>query len=442
MNYQETLQFLFAQLPMFQRIGAAAYKADLDNTLALCKMLGNPERQFPSIHIAGTNGKGSTSNMLASVFQEAGYKTGLYTSPHLLDFRERIRVNGKMVPQDFVVDFVEEYRNRFIHIKPSFFEITFAMAIEYFRQQGVEMAIIETGMGGRLDSTNVVKSVLSIITNIGLDHTAFLGDTLEKIAAEKAGIMKPGVPVIIGEYQEEVASVFLQKAKSLPCDISWANKRLAVTLSSDKGVPTQIFLDNQAFISIDFPLKGKYQQKNLLSVMAAILYLKTNWRLSKEVIIRGLENVVENTSFAGRWQILHEKPLVIADTGHNEDGLRLSMQQLAENQYQHLHFVLGMVNDKAVDKVLQLLPSNAHFYFCQAKIPRALEVSVLTKQAIALGLNGIAYSSVETAFSTALQKADPKDLIFVGGSTFVVAEALEYWNQINSTKINNQQSAD
>jgi len=421
-TYQETLDFLYSQLPMFQRIGAAAYKADLNNTLALCLMLNHPERDFPAIHIAGTNGKGSSSHMLASIFQEAGYKTALYTSPHLIDFRERIRVNGQMIPKENVVEFVEKYKNQFEAIKPSFFELTFAMALDFFSAQKVDIAIMETGMGGRLDSTNVVLSQLSIITNIGMDHMAFLGDSLPKIAAEKAGIIKPNTPVIIGEYHDETEKVFTEKASSMKAPIYFASDRFQVIQNEESF---EIYKDNSLWNRIKLPLQGYYQTKNLATVSQAYVMLQEQWKLTEEHFLRGLERVVANTSLMGRWQQVQLNPRVILDTGHNEHGLKLTMQQLERNEYKNLYFVLGLVNDKEVQKILKLLPSKAHFYLCQARIPRALPIAQLEKSCHELSLNYQSFNSVADAYEAALKDAQADDMIFVGGSTFVVAEVLE-----------------
>ncbi len=421
-TYQETLDFLYSQLPMFQRIGAAAYKADLNNTLALCQMMNHPERDFPAIHIAGTNGKGSSSHMLASIFQEAGYKTALYTSPHLIDFRERIRVNGQMIPKENVVEFVEKYKNQFEAIKPSFFELTFAMALDFFSAQKVDIAIMETGMGGRLDSTNVVLSQLSIITNIGMDHMAFLGDSLPKIAAEKAGIIKPNTPVIIGEYHAETNRVFTEKASSIKAPIYFAPDRFQVIQNEDSF---DIYKDNSLWNRIKLPLQGYYQTKNLATVSQAYVMLQEQWKLTEEHFLRGLERVVANTSLMGRWQQVQLNPRVILDTGHNEHGLKLTMQQLKQYEYKKLYFVLGLVNDKEVQKILKLLPSDAHFYLCQARIPRALPIAQLEKSCHELSLNYQSFNSVADAYEAALKDAQADDMIFVGGSTFVVAEVLE-----------------
>ena len=421
MDYHETIDFLYSQLPMFQRQGAAAYKADLKNTLALCSLLRNPELTFPSIHIAGTNGKGSTANMIASTFQQAGYKTGLYTSPHLTDFRERIRINGQMITQSAVVDFVAKYGPEFAKIAPSFFEITFAMAMYYFRQQKVDIAVVETGMGGRLDSTNVIKSILSIITNIGLDHTQYLGDTLEKIAFEKAGIIKKNIPVLIGERQRETTVVFNQKAAEQKATISWAEDSVGVDLES---TIYKVYVEEDLWAKIDFPIKSIYQKKNLQTAIAALLLLQKDWKLSKEIIIKGLFNILKNTHFEGRWQQLMSKPRVIVDTGHNVEGLTYTMSQLRTMSCDKLHFVIGMVNDKAIDKILSLLPKYAEYYFCEADIPRALNKDILKEEADKQALKGEVYNSVYEAFEASIRNANANDIVFVGGSTFIVAEVL------------------
>ncbi len=405
MNYQQTLTYLFEQLPMYQRMGKAAYKSDLTNTIELCKILGNPENKFKSIHVAGTNGKGSTSHMLASVFQEAGYKVGLYTSPHLKDFRERVKINGEMISENYVVDFVEKYKSQFELINLSFFEWTVGLAFTFFSEQKVDIAIIETGLGGRLDSTNVVTPELSIITNIGIDHTQFLGETLKEIAGEKAGIIKTNIPVVISEEQEEIKTVFNDKANALNSPIYFASKVIKNTYESD--------------------LKGLYQAKNIKGVVLAISILKENgWMITEDNLKNGLLNVVENTGLLGRWQTLITDPLVICDTGHNEAGIKEVLTQLSHIKYNKLHVVFGAVNDKSIDKILDMLPKTATYYFCQAKIPRALDVNELSVLAKAKGLKGVSFKSVAEALLGAKNKADKDDLIFVGGSTFVVAEVI------------------
>lgn len=431
LNYQQTLDYLFSQLPMFQRIGAAAYKADLTNTIAICKLLGNPENKFKSIHIAGTNGKGSTSHYLASVLQSAGYKVGLYTSPHLKDFRERIKINGNMIPEQFVIDFVEKYKTDFEKIQPSFFEMTVGLAFEYFASQQVDIAIIETGLGGRLDSTNVIQPLLSIITNISIDHVMFLGNTLEKIAEEKAGIIKPKTPIIIGETTNETKAVFLKKAKEQAAPILFADSifkiknihqmnagRLLLNMDVEKN-------GQLLYIDLKSELLGLYQQKNIPTVLLAIEQLiAVGFIITKEQQIEGIEYVVRNTGLMGRWQVISLQPLVIADTGHNEAGINEVVAQLQQTPHKHLHFVLGMVNDKDISAVLSLLPKTATYYYCRANIPRAMDASLLKNLAQKRGLNGTIYSTVLSALDAAKTNAQQGDLIIIAGSTFTVAEVL------------------
>lgn len=405
MNYQQTLTYLFEQLPMYQRMGKAAYKSDLTNTIELCKILGNPENKFKSIHVAGTNGKGSTSHMLASVLQEAGYKVGLYTSPHLKDFRERVKINGEMISENQVIDFVEQYKSQFELINLSFFEWTVGLAFTFFAEEKVDIAIIETGLGGRLDSTNVVTPELAVITNIGIDHTQFLGETIQEIAGEKAGIIKANVPVIISEEQEDIKAIFIDKANTLNAPIYFASNIVNTNYESD--------------------LKGIYQTKNIKGVVLAISILReSGWLISEDNLKNGLLNVVKNTGLLGRWQTLSTNPLIICDTGHNEAGIREVLVQLNVIKYNKLHIVFGAVNDKSIDKILALLPKTASYYFCQAKIPRALDVNELSVLAKEKGLIGFSYKSVEEALASAKQNATQQDLIFVGGSTFVVAEVV------------------
>ncbi len=405
MNYNQTLAYLFTQLPMYQRVGQAAYKVDLSNTHLLCDLLDHPENKFKSIHIAGTNGKGSTSHMLASILQEAGYKVGLYTSPHLKDFRERIKVNGEMIAESDVVEFVEQYKAKFEEINLSFFEWTVGLAFDYFARKKVDIAIVETGLGGRLDSTNVITPELSVITNIGIDHTQFLGDTLEVIAEEKAGIIKPQIPVIVGETHNATKPVFMQKAKEVSAPIYFADSEMNRIYQTD--------------------LKGNYQQKNQKSCLVALQILKKNeWEVSEENIEAGLLSVVENTGLLGRWQILETAPLTICDTGHNKEGVKEIIDQIEKTAYNHLHFVFGAVNDKSIDDVLDMLPKKAQYYFCQANIPRALHVDELIKLGKQKGLLGEKYKDVSDALNAAKENALADDLIFIGGSTFVVAEVL------------------
>lgn len=407
-TYQETLDYLYTQLPMYQREGKSAFKKDLSNTIALCKALGNPERKFKSIHLAGTNGKGSCAHMLASIFQEAGYKTALYTSPHLKDYRERIKINGKMIPEQAVMNFVEEFESTFKKIQPSFFEWTVAMAFYYFAKEKVEVAIIETGLGGRLDSTNVIDPKMSVITNIGWDHMDMLGDTLEKIAFEKAGIIKRDKPVVIGN-NSGVKEVFIDKASA---------SNSAILFAEDVEVPQDL----------ETELKGKYQSENIRTVFASWLCIRRSEDIDFEIsypqLQRALLKVSENTALMGRWETLETEPKIIADVAHNEDGLKWVMKQLEHEDHEKLHIVMGLVKDKAIDKILKLFPSSATFYFCQAKVPRALGLEALHKAAIEAGLKGKTYGSVALAIRAAKANASKKDLIYIGGSNFVVAEAI------------------
>lgn len=430
MNYEETLDYLFAQLPMFHRIGAAAYKANLDNTHAICEFLDHPENKFRSIHIAGTNGKGSNSHMLAAILQSAGYKTGLYTSPHLIDFRERIRINGEMISKDAVVGFVEKYKTQFEKVQPSFFEWTVGLAFDYFANEKVEIAVIETGLGGRLDSTNVITPLLSVITNISWDHANLLGDTLKKIAAEKAGIIKNEIPVVIGEVREETAVVFTDKAASVSAPIVFAEVLLRAEQKETTAPDRQVFSiyagKQLLFDSLEIDLAGHYQRKNILTVIESILKLNENgFRIEEEHIRAGLGNVRGLTGLMGRWQTLSESPRIVCDVGHNEDGIREILNQLALLSYDRLHIVFGVVNDKDVTYILKLLPVNARYYFCKANLPRALGQQELKNQAQSFGLKGEAYDTVYDAFLAAKNAAENSDFVFIGGSTFVVAEILQ-----------------
>ncbi|MEN9639874.1 MAG: hypothetical protein RLZZ262_1743 [Bacteroidota bacterium] len=391
---------------MFHRVGPAAYKPGLDNTIALLKSVGNPHIGLKCIHVAGTNGKGSTSHLLASILQSNGYKVGLYTSPHLKDFRERIRINGQMIREDDVVDFVKRNAPLWKNIQPSFFEITVAMCFEYFKMQAVDVAVIETGLGGRLDSTNVIQPDLSVITNVSLDHMNLLGDTVAQIAREKAGIIKPQTPVVLGPMVVDARQVMLETA---------ANVEAPVYIADDANI--EIF--------DDCPLKGLYQQQNFKTVAKSIEVLQTlGYQLKEYAIRQGIELVNQQTGLMGRWQILNDAPLTVADVAHNEDGIQQVMQQIANCQYQNLHFVLGMVADKDVSLVLQHLPKNAIYYFCKAQIPRGMEASILRTHANKLGLNGAVYTSIQEAFQAAQNAASQDDMIFVGGSIFTVAEVL------------------
>ena len=427
MNYSETLNWMFNKLPMYQRIGASAYKADLNTTINIINYLDNPQDSFKSIHIAGTNGKGSTSHSLASVFQEAGYKTGLYTSPHLRDFRERIRINGEMIPENEVVDFIEKHKDKLEELELSFFEMTVAMAFDYFRKEKVDIAIIEVGMGGRLDSTNVIKPELCVITNISLDHVKFLGENEEQIA-EKAGIIKPEIPVVIGETQEGSKDVFIKTAKEKNSPIFFADKIMDCRKDSTYSLDYQqfdIYKNNESYLKeLKYPLLGNYQKKNLATVICALDILRDSFKIEEKHIIDGLANVIKNTSLMGRWQVINKNPLAIADTGHNVAGINEVNRQLAETKYNKLHFVLSVVNDKDIDGILQLLPKEAEYYFCKADIPRGLSADILFEKATNSGLKGKVYESVRNAYSSALANAQEGDLVFVGGSNFTVAEVV------------------
>jgi dihydrofolate synthase/folylpolyglutamate synthase len=421
MTYAETLTYLYHNLPMFQRVGVSAYKKDLTNTIQLCEALGNPQRKFKSIHIAGTNGKGSTSHMLAAILQTAGYKTGLYTSPHLKEFTERIRVDGNEVSQEFVVDFVRRIRPLIGSIKPSFFEITVAMAFDYFAKEQTDIAVIETGLGGRLDSTNVIHPILSIITNISWDHMDLLGDTLPKIAYEKAGIIKEGVPVVVSERQDEVAHVFTDKAKETRSKITFASEIYMLNKTS-RG-QYDLIRHNRPSISIETDLIGGYQAKNIPGVLCAVDELRLcGLTISDEHIYQGLKNTITLTGLKGRWQTIETNPLIICDTGHNEAGIKEILTQINETVFNQLHWVLGMVGDKDVSKVLTLLPKEAKYYFCEASIPRAMPSSVLMEKALRFGLVGKDCKNVNDAIRQARNESGSNDLIFIGGSTYIVAE--------------------
>lgn len=410
---------------MFQRVGAVAYKGDLSNTIRLCEVLGDPQRKFRSIHVAGTNGKGSTSHMLSSIMQSAGYKTGLYTSPHLKEFTERIRINGQEIDREFIVDFVNRIKPAIKEINPSFFEITVAMAFEYFAQKNVDIAVVEVGLGGRLDSTNIITPEVSVITNIGWDHKDILGDTLEKIASEKAGIIKPGVPVVISERQQGIDNIFIQKASEVNTEIVFSCDQFSVFQKNVKqGFAYEILhADHSIFSDLYLPLQGSYQRKNLGGVMAAVEVLKAKgWRISNDQVKDGLLKVVSQTGLKGRWQILNERPLMICDTGHNIDGIHEVLSQLKAQPFDKLHMVWGMVRDKDISDILSVLPKEANYYFCQAKIPRAMGAGELAQQAFEKGLRGVIIPDVNEAIREAKTKASPDDLIFIGGSTFVVAE--------------------
>lgn len=406
---------------MFQKIGGAAYNKGLDKTMQLLKIAGNPHKNFKTIHIAGTNGKGSTSSMLAAVLQSAGYKTGLYTSPHLKSFTERIRINGIEIPQDFIVDFVEKYRSEVEDIQPSFFELTVLMAFEYFSNEEVDVAVIEVGMGGRLDSTNVIDPLLSIITNISYDHQAYLGNTLEEIAFEKAGIIKKGVPVIVSELQEEIKHVFEEIAGKLNSSLVFASQIYEVKKEATSNFT--ILKNKGSYLkALEPQLLGDYQAKNIPAVIAAIESLRSNFDIPSEAVVKGINNVCTLTGLKGRWQILAKDPTIICDTGHNEAGITMVLNQLKSYTYNKLHIVVGMVQDKDYHKVLSLLPKDAQYYFCQPTLPRALEASILREEALKHQLTGDSFPDVNKALNQAISTAESNDLIFVGGSTFVVAD--------------------
>ncbi|GGW50190.1 bifunctional folylpolyglutamate synthase/dihydrofolate synthase [Arenibacter certesii] len=401
MNYQETLAWMFVQLPMYQQKGASAFNAKLDNIRDFTEYLGNPERKFKSIHVGGTNGKGSSSHMLASILQEAGYKTGLYTSPHLKDFRERIRVDGKPVFEKFVVDFIKDNKVFLEAHRLSFFEMTVGMAFQYFAMENVDIAIIEVGLGGRLDSTNIITPEVSLITNIGYDHVEILGDTIAKIAYEKAGIIKQGVPVVISELQEETAVVFSEVAKELNSKIVFASEVVPGSYKTS--------------------LLGGYQAKNIKGVVATIHELN-GFVVNESHIEQGLDKVSINTGLLGRWQILEEQPLIVCDTAHNTEGLTIVLDQIKRHKVSTLHLVLGFVKEKDLEQIFPLFPTDAQYYFCRPNIPRGLDESILKERAEAFGLRGEAYGSVSEAFASAKSAAENSDFIYVGGSTFVVAE--------------------
>ena len=403
MTYRETIDWMFAQLPMYQQKGKSAYNAKLDNILFFAKHLGHPEEKFKSIHVGGTNGKGSSSHMLASILQQAGYKTGLYTSPHLKDFRERIRLNGKPVSEAFVVEFIQRNQSFFKQHRLSFFEMTVGMAFTYFAEQNVDIAIVEVGLGGRLDSTNIINPEVSLITNIGLDHVDILGDTLAKIAFEKGGIIKENTPVVIGEYQKDTAETFEAMANSKNAALTYAEKEVIKEYRTS--------------------LLGNYQSKNVKGVIAVLKELQ-GFRVTENHIVEGLRNVAQNTGLMGRWQILGNRPLVVCDTAHNSEGLSLVMQQILRQQYDRLHIVLGFVKDKNLDIILPLFPKNADYYFCRPNIPRGLDAQLLEAEAKAFGLQGKCFASVSAAYEIALQNAAIADFIFIGGSTFTVAEVV------------------
>lgn len=426
-KYKETVEFLFSNLPMYQRVGAAAYREDLTNIKKLCDFLDNPQDKIKTIHVAGTNGKGSTSYMLSAILQAHGLKIGLHISPHYKDFRERIRINGIYVSKKFVIEFTDRIREVVADIQPSFFEMAVAMAFEYFYQQKVDVAIIEVGMGGRLDSTNIITPLLSVITNISFDHQQFLGDTLPAIAGEKAGIIKNNIPVVIGETQAETKPVFDAKAAEMNAPIVYADAHFAAIPVENTLTHTtfDIYQDGTLiYPQLNANLSGDFQVKNIQTVLQAVELLKSNFSLQETNIRQGLQDLKALTRFIGRWQIIGENPTIIADSGHNEGGIRLVLINLKRLTYKKLHFVMGIVNDKDFNEMFELLPKNAVYYFAKANIPRGLNAKALQKQAANFNLKGKTYTSVKNALKAAKRNADPEDLIFVGGSIFVVAEVI------------------
>lgn len=426
MNYTQTIDYLFSRLPMFQRTGGAAYKANLNNTLKLDEKFGHPHRSFITIHVAGTNGKGSVSSFLASVMMEAGYKTGLYTSPHLVDFRERIRVNGVMMEMDYVVNFVAENKEFIEKNQLSFFELSTALAFKYFADEKVDVAIIETGMGGRLDCTNIINPILSVITNIGFDHMTFLGNTLEKIAQEKAGIIKSGIPVVIGERDAETDFVFEQSAIEKTSELCFAEDICKCQVLEESNVCLQLEVSLGAYngMKIETTLPGSYQKKNIVTVLAALEKISDKLNFSEKHICDGFRNVKPNTGIRGRWEVLKEDPLVICDTGHNTHGMKEVVSKIKSTPHKNLYVVLGVVNDKEITGILALLPPRAYYIYTKASVPRALSATELFYAGKEAGLTGEVSENVHTAIQKAFHLAEKEDMIFIGGSTFTVADAL------------------
>jgi dihydrofolate synthase/folylpolyglutamate synthase len=429
MTYKETTDYLYSLLPAYHRIGKAAYKGDLNNTIELDSYFGHPHKKFRTLHVAGTNGKGSVSHMLASVLQEAGYRTGLYTSPHLRDFRERIRLDGQMISEEEVISFVEKHDQAVRRIEPSFFELTVAMAFDYFARMEADVAVVEVGMGGRLDSTNIITPVLSVITNIGHDHMEFLGDTLAAIAGEKAGIIKEGVPVVIGETQSETGDVFTAGAAQKNAPLSYADREFLCTLGKmnpKNGVREYKLQDLMTLVTTagTTPLGGLAQQKNIQTVAAAVNIMSAPFGLTRDHFVKGVASVITNTGLMGRWQVLSDSPLTVCDTGHNREGLEYVVRQISLTPRKKLHMIIGFVNDKDLSLVLPLLPREAAYYFTRASVPRALDEKVLLSEAGKYGLYGASYETVAAALDAARASAGDDDMIFIGGSTFVVAEVV------------------
>lgn len=423
MTYNEAIEYLYNRFPAFQKVGASAYKPGLENAQKLDKKLLSPHKKYKTIHIAGTNGKGSVSHMLASVLQESGFKVGLYTSPHLKKFRERIRINGKQISEDYVCNFVIQHKNLFEEIKPSFFEATMSMAFQYFADEKVDIAIIEVGLGGRLDSTNIISPILSVITNISFDHQSFLGDNLKAIASEKAGIIKPNTPVVIGEADNELKKVFKNKARKESSVIIFSEEEQLIDFT--KALNGKLLVNAINYPALSIGLSGFYQLKNIATTLTSIQELKKlGLHITKESVYKGLKNVCKTTGLKGRWQVLQNNPTIICDTGHNEAAIKYIVQQLKTYKFKTLRIVFGMANDKDIDKVLQLLPREAHYYFCKANTPRAINQKKLQQQAIQYNLKGNYYSSVQEALDKAKEDASADDLLFVGGSNFVVAEII------------------
>lgn len=431
MNYPETLEFMYSQLPAYHRIGKAAYKSDLNNSLALDSYLGHPHSGYKTIHVAGTNGKGSVSHLIASVLMAAGFKTGLYTSPHLLDYRERIKINGHMIPKKSVTGFVKRISSLINTVKPSFFEMSVAMALNYFAKAKVDFAVIETGLGGRLDSTNIITPVLSVITNIGHDHMDLLGKSLEEIAFEKAGIIKPSTPVVIGESMEGINRIFEKKARETDSEILFADQyylcqiNYADPANNKRGYKILEKSSGNIFSGVT-DLKGDYQAKNIQTLFGVLKILRATLDISDDIVRRGISNVIKSTGFYGRWQIIRDNPLVICDTGHNKEGLIYNIKQLEGIPKDKLHMIIGFVNDKDRDSLFPLFPETATYYFTKASVPRALDENVLMNEAAHWNLTGRSYHDVKSAIKAAFTRASDKDIVFIGGSTFVVADALKY----------------
>ena len=425
-KYTDTLDFLFSQLPMYQRIGSAAYKKDLTNTLSLCSHLGNPQNKIKTIHVAGTNGKGTVSHLIAYALQQQGLKVGLYTSPHYKDFRERIKINGEFVPKKFVTNFVNRNIEIIQEVKPSFFEITAVMAFDYFYQSKVDVAVIEVGLGGRLDSTNVITPLLSVITNISFDHVDMLGDTLEKIATEKAGIIKPKVPVVIGEKQKGIKHIFESKAKSENSKLFYANDKVKVMEDHIKNLQRKLTIQSgKNTIDLKTSLISPYHLKNFVTALSALRLLEKDFSIDYKKIEKGFINFADKIKYWGRWQVINKKPIIILDSAHNEAGIKMAIGQFQNFDETKIHFVLGFVKDKDINNILSLFPKNSNYYFCKANIPRGLDQHELQLKCNEIGLIGKAYKSVSSAYNAAKVKAKPNEIIYIGGSIFVTAEVLK-----------------